>query len=722
MTYRLFAARPSAWLLALAATVCFSALSVVQGQTSLVTKGDTWSYLDDGSDQGSAWTAVGFDDSSWASGPAPLGYGGDGAQTTVGFGPNASTKFTTTWFRREFHVTNPAAFDFLLLRLRRDDGAVVYLNGTEISRGNMPMGTIDFTTFAANTISAAEEYSFFSAAVDPLLLLTGNNVLAVEVHQRSLTSSDLSFDAELVADTKELLTRGPYLQLGTSTSMIVRWRSHVDTLGRVWWGPSPGSLTNFIDDGVLAKNHSLKISGLTPGSTWYYAVGTPTDMLAGNDLDHTFTTAPVPGTVQPVRIWAIGDSGEADANADAVRDAYLAHTGATPTDVWLMLGDNAYDDGSAPQYQAAVFDRYPSLLARTPPWPTRGNHEKTVSTFHTLFDLPSAGEAGGLPSGSEAYYSFDYGNVHFLCLDSEGSNKFPAAAMYTWADADLAATDQEWIIAYWHHPPYTKGSHDSDNESDLVAMRVFFLPMLEDHGVDLVLNGHSHSYERTSLIDGHYGLSTTFDPSMIIDGGDGNPGGDGEYAKGIGPHEGTVYCVAGSSSKLSSGPLDHPAMVVATMTLGSLVIDVNDKEMDIAFLDDSGVVIDDVRMRHYDSWNDLGNGLVGTSGVPILDGRGPLLANTFVGLDLSDALPAAAATLVAGFAALNLPFKGGVLVPSPDILFAGLVTDGMGELTLTGVWPPGIPAGISSYFQYWIADPGAVVSFAASNGVAAVSQ
>ncbi|MFT7463000.1 MAG: hypothetical protein ACI9EF_001342 [Pseudohongiellaceae bacterium] len=709
---RLFAA--GCWLLLSAPLLC--------SQTTLVSVGSTWSFLDDGVDPGLSWTALAFDDSSWSAGPAPLGYGGDGPLTAVDFGPDSANKFTTTWFRHEFNVANPASFDFALLRLRRDDGAVAYLNGTEIFRSNLPTGTINSSTFSSSTVSAAEEYSFYSQEVDPALLLVGNNVLAVEVHQRSLSSSDLSFDAALFADDKELITRGPYLQLKTSSSVIVRWRSHVDTLGRVAWGTSPGNLTNFADDALLAKKHAITISGLPPSSTWFYSVGTPTDVLAGDDPVHTFTTAPVPGTNQPVRIWAIGDSGEADANADAVRDAYLTYTGATATDVWLMLGDNAYDDGTTAQYQAAVFDRYPTMLAQTGPWPTRGNHDKNLSIFHDLFDFPTAGEAGGLPSGTEAYYSFDYANIHFLCLDSEGSSKATNGPMWTWADADLAATDQEWIIAYWHHPPYTKGSHDSDNESDLVAMRVFFLPMLEDHGVDLVLNGHSHSYERSSLIDGHYGLSTTFDPSMVIDGGDGNPTGDGAYNKGVGPHEGTVYCVAGSSSKLSSGPLDHPAMVVASMILGSLVIDVDDDELRVTFLDDSGAVFDDLLMRHYDAWNDLGNGLAGTTGVPLLDGRGPLLGDTFVALDLSGALPSAGATLVAGLSALNLPFKGGVLVPSPDVLFVGLVTDGLGDIHLVGSWPPGIPPGVSSIFQYWIGDPGATVSFSASNGVAAVAQ
>ncbi len=90
--------------------------------------------------------------------------------------------------------------------------------------------------------------------------------------------------------------------------------------------------------------------------------------------------------------------------------------------------------------------------------------------------------------------------------------------MLTWLELDLASTSQDWIIANWHHPPYSKGSHDSDVDSEQVAMRENALPVLESHGVDLVLTGHSHAYERSMLIDGHNGLSDTFGPQFAVDG------------------------------------------------------------------------------------------------------------------------------------------------------------------------------------------------------------
>jgi hypothetical protein len=301
-------------------------------------------------------------------------------------------------------------------------------------------------------------------------------------------------------------------------------------------------------------------------------------------------------------VWVIGDSGEPTLYSQEVRDGYLAYTGARETDLWLMLGDNAYGSGTDAQYQAAVFDVYGEILRNSVLWPTRGNHDQLYSgpnnDYYEIFSLPVMGEAGGVPSGTEAWYSFDYGNIHFICLDSEGSSTLPA--MMNWVATDLDSTDASWVIAFWHHPPYTKGSHDSDNDSDsggrMRNMREDYLPLLEGKGVDLVLTGHSHSYERSMLLDEHYGYSSTLHDSMKVDPGDGNPAGDGAYEKPtsrLAPHEGAVHAVAGSSSKISGGTLNHPVMVTSLNMLGSMVLDVHGQQLDAVFIDTMGVVRDE---------------------------------------------------------------------------------------------------------------------------------
>ena len=293
----------------------------------------------------------------------------------------------------------------------------------------------------------------------------------------------------------------------------------------------------------------------------------------------------------------------------AVRDAYKAKVAAEsrPTDLWLMLGDNAYYDGTDYQYEAAVFDMYPEILRQAPIWPTRGNHDKSVTLgsganapYYDIFTLPAAGEAGGLSSGTEAYYAFDHANIHFIVLDSFGSSNAPGSAMLSWLENDLMSTDQDWVIAYWHHPPYTKGSHNSDIESRLIQMRENALPILEKYGVDLVLGGHSHSYERSFLLTGHYDVSGTLAPSMILDNGDGREGGDGAYFKdGSAPlaNDGVVYTVAGSSGKVTgSGLLNHPAMFYSIKNLGSVVLDVDGNRLDAVFISQTGAVLDSFTM------------------------------------------------------------------------------------------------------------------------------
>ncbi len=167
--------------------------------------------------------------------------------------------------------------------------------------------------------------------------------------------------------------------------------------------------------------------------------------------------------------------------------------------------------------------------------------------------------------------------------------------MAMWLEDDLMATTQDWIIAYWHHPPYSRGSHDSDVEGQLIDMRANLLPILEAGGVDLVLSGHSRSYERSVLLDGHYGFSSTLDPdTMVLDHGDGDPAGDGPYTKlAVGPasHLGAVYAVAGSSGQLNS-VVQHPVMVTWLEELGSLVLEVNGPQFEARFLDSTGAVLD----------------------------------------------------------------------------------------------------------------------------------
>jgi hypothetical protein len=567
----------------------------------LVPVGSLWKYLDDGSNQGTAWRAFDFNDSSWTNGFAQFGYDEGDERTRLNFGPNPNNKYITYYFRTQFPVAGASTYTGLRLRVLRDDGVVVYLNGTNIFRNNLP-ATFNYLTRASSNVSGAAETNFISTNLSAALLRNGTNVLAAEVHQYSSNSADLSFDLELLGINEvPAVTRGPYLQQGTPTNVIVRWRTDSPCDSQVRYGTNLNELNGIASDTGAVREHIVRLADLRPETKYFYSIGTTEQTLAG-DGSYFFITAPAsPG---PTRIWVIGDSGTADERPRSVYTAYTNFTGARYTDLWLMLGDNAYSTGTDVQYQAAVFDMYPELLRQTVLWPTIGNHDTAFSVdppstlpYFQIFSLPVNGQAGGVPSGTEKYYSYDYANIHFVCLDAMSSDRRSDGPMCTWLEQDLAANEKDWLIAYWHHPPYTKGSHDSDSENELIEMRENVVPILEAYGVDLVLCGHSHCYERSFLINGHYGLSGTFDNDMKVQPGSGREDDMGPYTKGISGSEankGAVYVVAGSSGQATFLQEDapHSAMFLTLLELGSLVLDIDGPELRAKFLRETGVIDD----------------------------------------------------------------------------------------------------------------------------------
>ncbi len=170
---------------------------IASAQAELVPLGSTWRYFDQGTDPGAAWVQASFDDAAWSAGPAQLGYGDGDEVTTVSYGNDSANKHVTTYFRHAFEVGDPAALGMLLLEVQRDDGVVVHLNGTEVFRDNLPAGPVGSGTYALTAVGGDDEISLLAAGVDPSLLVAGTNVIAAEIHQANVTSSDISFALRL---------------------------------------------------------------------------------------------------------------------------------------------------------------------------------------------------------------------------------------------------------------------------------------------------------------------------------------------------------------------------------------------------------------------------------------------------------------------------------------------------------------------------------------------
>jgi hypothetical protein len=575
--------------------------------TGLIAPNSEWKYDDDG-EVDAGWERSEFNDGTWGTATSPLGYGEHYLTK-----PHLEKGQLDYYLRHQFTVKDRTAVPSLILRARYDDAFVVYLNGTELTRSHPLDG---------GSVQDHEATEFETFGLPATALRNGVNTLAVRLVNRERNSSDIVWDANLLAGDTSVafakvldvnpraqaaathsIVRGPYLQNATQEEITVRWRTSHPIRGRVdYW--TPGSEARFfMQEPVPTTEHSVRLSGLQVKGTYHYKI-------AGTDATYEFRTLPPAHGTVSTRVWIIGDSGTGNDNARAVYQAYRDFTADRQTDVWLMLGDNAYGQGTDQQFQNAVFNIYNPLLHSTCLWPAVGNHEtywahqddnpltkNQADPYLAIFDMPSQGEAGGVPSGSELYYSFDYGRTHFICLDSQVSDRSQGGPMHDWLRADLARVseqDYDWVIAYWHHPPYTHGTHNSDKEQQHFDMRENFLPLLEASGVDLTFGGHSHTYERSILMNGHYGTSDTYDPAQhAVDAGNGRPEGDGSYRQGAHQKRGTIHTVAGSSGKKGSFRADHlPFMVENLSVLASVVVDIEGRALHVTTLGSQGEILD----------------------------------------------------------------------------------------------------------------------------------
>jgi hypothetical protein len=295
--------------------------------------------------------------------------------------------------------------------------------------------------------------------------------------------------------------RAPYIQMLTPDSVVIRWMTADDELGIVRFGEDQEHLSSIELESSPVKNHTVKLSGLKPATRYYYQTGTISNFYQDDTGKQWFYTQPE--DVQATRIWVIGDSGEASDTLDKVRDSALHWMQQNPlsldqdarldgsddtssqaplVNVWIALGDIAYRSGTNDQFQSALFEPFAEVLPNTVLWPIYGNHDDRRWTYFRIFDLPQNAEAGGLASHTENYYSMDYSNIHFVMLDSQDSDRSKDGEMADWLRRDLAQNKKPWVIAAFHHPPYTKGSHDSDDTSDsrgrMQQMRENIVPIL----------------------------------------------------------------------------------------------------------------------------------------------------------------------------------------------------------------------------------------------------
>jgi acid phosphatase type 7 len=345
--------------------------------------------------------------------------------------------------------------------------------------------------------AAAQTYAFDSARSARYLRVTvnGNNVndwgSITEARACTQGATTPPPSTPPIADSGPALPRQPYLQSVGTTSAIVAFRTSASCSPLVRYGEG-SDVSRTATATATGWQHAVKLTGLSPGRTYSYVVqacGSTTGV-------RSFQSATGPDT-SSVHFTAMGDFGTGGSLQAKVL-ALLGQNGRAG-EFLLTLGDNAYSSGTEAEFQSNMFKPMAALLRNTPLFPTPGNHEYVTNNAQPYLDnfyLPANN-----PAGSERYYSFDWGPVHFVSLDSNCLS-FPTSACtkaleQAWVKQDLAATTRPWKVVFFHHPLWSSGEHGSST-----SMRNAFAPIFEQYGVDLVLTGHDHDYERSKLMKG----------------------------------------------------------------------------------------------------------------------------------------------------------------------------------------------------------------------------
>ena len=343
-------------------------------------------------------------------------------------------------------------------------------------------------------------------------------------------------------DGKSTLRRQPYLQQVTSTSAMIGW---------VTARPDPEHVVITQTDGIEVatvaavpqdskqrrpdeKQMWASIANLEPDTTYCYAIQYGKEIVAKTG----FRTAPAADDPDPIRFMAFGDSGGGGRDQHMLRDRMMEFD----YELIVHTGDIAYERGTLAQFEDNVFAVYKEIFKNVPFYPIAGNHDYKTDRgrpYREVFALP--GESG------ERWYSFDWGRIHFAAIDTNQDYDTQAE----WLDRDLAASKAPWKIVYTHAPPYSSGNHGSDTK-----LRKKLAPIFEKHGVQLVLSGHDHHYER-----------------MI-------------------PQRGTSYIVTGGGGRGTYGVNESKFTAFADSVIHFVTVDVGVDELVLHAIDATGVEFD----------------------------------------------------------------------------------------------------------------------------------
>ena len=309
--------------------------------------------------------------------------------------------------------------------------------------------------------------------------------------------------------------RGPFIQNASTSSIQISWKTPVPAIGRVDFGFDPG-LGLSIGDDAVATNHIVTLTNLQAGSTYFYRVVSSGEGCTAVSSGASFRTLKESG---PVRFAVLGDSGSGWGPQYDVAAAIAL----SQADLVLHTGDVIYPMNQPFRTDARCLSVYAGHMKTTPYYFCLGNHDLYAgdTAFLDAFHLPT-----NPVTGTEHFYSFDHGDVHFcsLFVPMRSINwRYPAyilgegSAQYRWLTNDLATTPKPWKVLFFHAPVITSGPHRWDNDGvvyDRLELQRVLLPVAARYGVQVLFSGHDHAFERFAPLSGVH---------QVVSGGGGYP-------------------------------------------------------------------------------------------------------------------------------------------------------------------------------------------------------
>ncbi len=295
----------------------------------------------------------------------------------------------------------------------------------------------------------------------------------------------------------EIVSRYPHVELPTTNSILVQWNTNVPLPTHLLWGETE-ACENTIMRQDEVQEHLVKIAGLEPESKYFYRVVLENDTTA---CEYFYTAKP--STNRDVKFFVISDTSPFAGFGSSPEQLQIAdQIMQVEYDFGLHAGDVNQHHGE--EYDLVFYEPYKDILKNATIFPCIGNHDNyhdNSQTYLASFNLPHNN-----PDSTERYYSFNYGNAHFISLDTESSYN-PGSPQYEWLVQDLQSdmrNETEWTFVHFHKPPWSEGWPGYPGEMNV---RAYLAPLFEQYDVDMTFSGHTHDYER-GFLNGVYYIIT----------------------------------------------------------------------------------------------------------------------------------------------------------------------------------------------------------------------